>query len=351
MNDRYDVVVIGAGPAGLACALTLLDLGVRDVLVAEKYIFPRDKCCAGYITQKTVKVYRELGLDPADCGYTYIKDFRLFYGLSPRQYIDNRFLLTSREINRVALDDAFFRLAASRGIEIAENMPLTAHDPDSKTVTLGAEENRTAVRYGSLVFADGTNGFGSRYQKAKRRNLAMQLHFPSDRPDGIEIHFGITGRGYCWVSTSGGITNVGITDEYRKSTDYRALFRKFLRDIGEDPDLSGLYSAFTPIGVRRPVLPGNIYFAGDAMGACDPFTLSGLRNGLECGRKAAESVAKNDPSILRRFAGKLRFKFFFMRLLMKVFYLKPAKLFVFNVGCRCLRGVVRFFFDRFLNKK
>ena len=247
IKEHYHTVIVGAGPAGLACALTLLQQGVDDLLVAEKFAFPRDKCCAGYITRKTEKEYKRFGLDPADCGYSNIKDFRIYYKLKCRQRIDNKFLLTSREINRVALDDAFFRTAKAQGVEIAENMPVTGHDPENNTVTLGKTHT---VGYDNLVFADGTMGFGSAYQSFRHRNLAMQLLFPSERPDSIEIHFGITGHGYCWVSTFNGVTNVGMTDDFRKKEDYRALFESFLRDLGLDPDTSALYSAFTPIGVR-----------------------------------------------------------------------------------------------------
>jgi len=246
------------------------------------------------------------------------------------------------------LDDSFFRLAAARGVQVAEKAAITGHDPEKQTVIL----NRTqTVGYDHLVFADGTSGFGSRYHKKGKRNLAVQLLFPSERPDSIEIHFGITPRGYCWVSTFNGVTNVGMTDEYRESRGYKELFEKFLKDIGLDPDMSGLYAAFTPIGVRKPVVGDNIYFVGDAMGACDPFTLSGLRNGLASGEKAGLAIAKSDPRILKSYAKKLSVKFFFMRLLMKLFYVRWIRWLVFNVGCRCMSGIVTFFFNRFLNKK
>lgn len=348
LKSHYHTVIAGAGPAGLACALTLLELGCSDVLVAEKYAFPRDKCCAGYITRRTEKEYRKFGLELADCGYTLIEDFGLYFKQKCRQKIPNRFLLTSREINRVALDDAFFRLAKSRGVQIAENMPVTAHDPEQKTVVLAKEHT---VGYDHLVFADGTMGFGSAYQSAKDRNLAMQLIFPSDRPDGIEIHFGITDRGYCWVSTFRGVTNVGMTDKYQDKRDYKEVFENFLKDLGIETDTSGLYAAFTPIGVRRPVIGGNVWFVGDAMGACDPFTLSGVRNGLASGEKAAQSIAAEDPGILEHYARRLSVKFFFMRLLMTLFYTPWIRWLVFNVGSRFLSGAVTFFFNRFLNKK
>ena len=348
IKNHYHTIIIGAGPAGLACALTLLQQGVDDLLVAEKFTFPRDKCCAGYITRKTEKEYRRFGLDPADCGYSLIKDFRLYFKRNQRQKINNKFLFTSREINRVALDDAFFRLAKARGVCIAENMPITGHDPETNTVILGKTYR---IGYDNLVFADGTMGFGSACQRVKRRNLAMQLLFPSDRPDGIEIHFGITGRGYCWVSTFNGVTNVGMTDEYREAKDYKSLFAGFLKDLGLDAELSGLYAAFTPIGVRTPVIGKNIFFVGDALGACDPFTLSGVRNGLASGEKAALAIAAADPRILERYARALRVKFFLIRLLMNLFYIPWIRWLVFNVGCRFLSGAVTFFFNRFLNKK
>ena len=348
IKNHYHTIIIGAGPAGLACALTLLEQGIDDLLVAEKHTFPRDKCCAGYITRKTEKEYKRFGLDPAECGYSFIQDFRLYFKLQCRQRIDNRFLFTSREINRVALDDAFFRLAKERGVHIAENMPITGHDPENNTVVLAKTHS---VAYDNLVFADGTMGFGSTYQHPTCRNLAMQLIFHSDRPDSIEIHFGVTRRGYCWVSTFNGVTNVGMTDEYRKTERYRELFESFLKDLGLETDMRSLYAAFTPIGVRKPVVGRNIFFAGDAMGACDPFTLSGINNGLTSGKKAALSIARCDPRILKRYARGLRVKFFFMRLLMKLFYIPWIRWLVFNVGCRFLSGAVTFFFNRFLNKK
>ena len=348
IKDHYRTVIVGAGPAGLACALTLLAHGVEDVLVAEKYAFPRDKCCAGYITRKTALEYRRLGLDPAECGYSFIRDFTLYDRLKPKQSIDNRFLYTSREINRVALDDAFYRLAKSRGVFVAENTPVTAYDPARRTVTLG---DGHSVTWDTLVFADGTMGPGSACQNTKRRNLAMQAIFPSTLPDGIAIHFGVTRRGYCWVSTNNGVTNVGMTDEFRGAMDYKALFRRFMAALGLEADAAGLYAAFTPIGVRKPVVGGSIYYVGDAMGACDPFTLSGVRNALVSGEKAALSIAASDPRILLGYARALRVRFFFTRALMKVFYLPWVRALVFNVGCRFFGGAVAFCFHRFLNKK
>jgi len=179
----------------------------------------------------------------------------------------------------------------------------------------------------------------------------MQSIFKTDRPDGIEIHFGATRRGYCWVSTYNGITNVGMTDEYTEVRDYREIYRKFLLDLGIDRNTDGLYIAFTPIGLRKPIIDGNIYFVGDALGACDPFTLSGLRYGLTSGERAALAIAGSDPRIMTSYVRKLSVKFGVSRLIMKLFYVRWIRWLIFNVGCRILSGVVTFFFNRFLNKK
>lgn len=61
--EKYHVIIIGAGPSGLATALNLVNDGIKDILVIEKCQFPRYKCCAGYITNQTKKTYEKLGLN------------------------------------------------------------------------------------------------------------------------------------------------------------------------------------------------------------------------------------------------------------------------------------------------
>ena len=150
------------------------------------------------------------------------------------------------------------------------------------------------------------------------------------------------------------MTNVGLTDRYEPDINYQDVFRGFMERLGFDEDLSRLKGAFTPMYVGRhdEMAAEGIYFAGDAAGACDPLTLSGLRYALGSGKACAHAVASGDSRPYSRYMGSLRRKFAFMRLLMRIFYLKPVMFCVFSVGCRFFGGLIAAVFNNFfVNKK
>ena len=349
MMEKYKVIIVGAGPAGLATAINLYDKGITDILVIEKYKFPRYKCCAGYITNKTKTVYENLGLDINKCHYSLIDDFKIYYKLKEKQQIKNKFLYTNKKIDRVELDNEFYKLAKEKGINILEEVSIKGNNIETNRIIITG--NKT-IYYDYLVFADGTNGYGSIYQKSKYKNIAMQKIFKSNREDGIEIHFGITGKGYGWVSTYKGVTNVGLTDLYDKTINYNDVFVKFLEKLDLDRSTKEIKGAFTPYGIGIPIINKNVYFVGDAVGACDPLTLSGLRYGLKSGLVCADSIILNNNKIYKSYIKKLKFKFNLMKLLASLFYLKGILFLIFNVGCKYFGKLISSVFNNFfVNKK
>ncbi|NQS91328.1 MAG: FAD-dependent monooxygenase, partial [Chloroflexi bacterium] len=59
---HHQVVIVGGGPAGAACAGRLVQAGV-DCIVLDKETFPRQKTCAGWITPR---VFADLGVHPEE---------------------------------------------------------------------------------------------------------------------------------------------------------------------------------------------------------------------------------------------------------------------------------------------
>src|ERR1700710_2261157 len=62
---RADVAIIGAGPAGLATAVHLGQLGVGRVVIVDRMDFPRDKTCGSAVSPKGCIVLDELGVREA----------------------------------------------------------------------------------------------------------------------------------------------------------------------------------------------------------------------------------------------------------------------------------------------
>ena len=65
LPPRVGVLVVGAGPAGTAAAITLAEAGT-DVMVVDKATFPRDKCCGDGLTAGALRRLEALGLNPGD---------------------------------------------------------------------------------------------------------------------------------------------------------------------------------------------------------------------------------------------------------------------------------------------
>ena len=63
LRDRHDVLVVGAGPAGIAAAIHLHRHGAR-VTVIDKATFPRDKCCGDGLTTGALRLLDELDFEP-----------------------------------------------------------------------------------------------------------------------------------------------------------------------------------------------------------------------------------------------------------------------------------------------
>jgi menaquinone-9 beta-reductase len=119
---EVDVVVVGAGPAGSAAAITLARAG-REVVVIDRARFPRDKCCGDGLTTGALRELDELGLSPASipswqtidaCWVRSPSGRTVTYGFPPGPGV---FAAVAR---RCELDDALVQLARAAGAEVAD---------------------------------------------------------------------------------------------------------------------------------------------------------------------------------------------------------------------------------------
>ncbi len=292
MRDRYDVVVIGAGPAGSVSAYTAATQGL-DVLLLDKARFPRFKVCGCCLNARALRTLEGLGLGglPAELGARSLT--RLHVHAPGRRA---SFALSgSVSVSRQRFDAALARRAEQAGAQFADGTAATMGPAErtSRRVDLRLPDGEARrIQAGVVLVADGLAGTALR----GHRELAGRVAWNSRMGAGTIVDHVPPGYEDAAVTLACGRGGyVGTVRLERGQLDVAAaLDRDYVRSAGGPgravenllnatglppiPGLDGCSWRGTPALTRqRPAIAGERFFVlGDAAGYVEPFTGEGI---------------------------------------------------------------------------
>ena len=291
--ERFDVIVVGAGPAGSTCAYRLASAGA-SVLLLDRARFPRDKPCGGGVTGRAARLLPFSIVPVVEDTVTSVK-MRLRYGpWSERGGGDPLVLMTQR----LRLDAYLVERAAAAGAEVREEVKVTAAEagPDAATVTADGE----VLTAETVIGADGVNGTCAK-ALALGGNQALGVALEGNVAygrlgDGYRgravLELGLVPGGYGWVFPKGDHANIGIGGWEKEGSRLRASLAELCAAHGVDvEELEGVRGYRLPLRSPGSTLArGRAALIGDAAGLVDPVSGDGIFEAFLSGKLAAVAV-------------------------------------------------------------
>lgn len=308
LSPSVDLLVIGAGPAGTAAAITARRAG-RSVLVIDRAEFPRDKTCGDGLTTNGLRLLETLDVPLAALHASAPVRTVMIMAPSGREI---RLPLPrngehARVIRRIDLDAALVEHARAAGAEVREHSELTElkSRPDGVEATLADGRVLTAS---FAIAADGTYStarklLGGDVEPVRGEWSAFRQYFAEVNDDRLWVIFERDLLpGYAWVfPLPDGRANVGLAMVRGPGVTGKTLAAAW-RGLLERPSLRRVLGPrATPEGPHRAwpipsrldpgrLAHGRVLFAGDAAGVVDPLTGEGIAQALETGMLAARAI-------------------------------------------------------------
>jgi len=353
----YDVIVIGAGPAGCAAAYYLASRGVKTLIV-EKESLPRYKPCGGGVTFRAASLL-PFDLSPVIERCIFGGEFSFRLGPSfTKTCAQPITFMTMRD----RLDHFLCEKALAAGAELLEGAAVRAIEETEGQVCVGTDAHRLAAQF--LVGADGAAGLTSKILGSAAhfwRAIAIELEVsPSDpaimgrHENQVSLDVGTVPGGYAWIFPKGDHLSIGVGGPKRYSKTLQLYLSRFIasRDIHAYKTI--LRRGYT-LPMRRadtPVRQGRMVLAGDAAGLVDPFSGEGIYPAIKSGLMAGEVLLETlggtgHPEVYRgRLDKEMWQDYQASAMLVKLFSLTP-KLYVnwlnhgqrpWRFACQLLRG-------------
>ncbi len=294
--ERFDVVVVGAGPAGSSAGSAAARAGARTLLVDHRAEIGQPVQCGEFVPspreladlfdapELVAEAYR---LPPE----AFLRPTRRLECVSPYGHRYG-FPLEGGTVSRRAFDKALALRAEGDGAELRHPLGATCVRDDEVRFTDGS-----AVRAAAIVGADGpTSTVGASVGFRPARTMFRMITASADGPLGeaIELHFGRAApRGYAWSFPRAHDLNVGLgVPELPPGARLGGLLDRFLERAGLGPARDRT-TWWVPIGPPpESLVVGRVAFAGDAANLVMATNGGGIPTAMLSGCLAGRSAAR-----------------------------------------------------------
>ena len=323
--SQYDVVVVGAGPAGSAASYFLSKGGLKVALL-DKFDFPRDKTCGDGLTPRAVKVLEIMGVLPQIEPHAYhCSGITLRYSdsityrleLSHLENLPRQILI----LPRLSLDDILRQHAVASGAVFMPRSHVAGlEQTDDGRVRVDIDGSQ-ALECSLVILAVGASTRLLRQvgllKQAQPANLAARAYFEGVEglDDTTTLFFdSIPLPGYGWVfPVAPGKANIGCgvffdsgvsqSSQLRQMIESHPYLKRILKHARQIGPIKGypLRTDFSP----QHSGSGRILVVGEAVGLVNPITGEGIDYALESAQLAARVIqagwqAGTDPGAIQR---------------------------------------------------
>ncbi|KAF1074038.1 NAD(P)/FAD-dependent oxidoreductase [Methanogenium sp. MK-MG] len=279
----YDVIVVGAGPAGSAAARYCAALGLRTLMIEEHASIGYPVQCAGLLS---TNAFSECGVS-ADSVIQVVRGAALHSSQGCELHFDAG-RTKAFVVDRSALDREMAENAVSAGADIM--LKTYAYDiRDNVLYTKGVDGHRE-LPFRLLIAADGPRS-PVRAIRGMKPPLKFYSGVQADVPyetaaDVVHIYPDASPDFFGWAIPAGeGRVRVGLAG----GADVQNRFSSFIRTFSD----SCLHqvTGTIPMGVMPRTYGARTLFVGDAAGFAKPTSGGGVYTGVRSSRHAADVAA------------------------------------------------------------
>ena len=328
----YDVIIVGAGPAGSTAALYAHRLGLNCILL-DKAVFPRDKICGDALSGKSVRLMRELNLLEGVEELEGSEINRITFGSPSHSQFDvhlkgnknNDYITKGYVVPRKIFDNFLFKKAdelteTRQGFTV--NDIIYQNDNISGVKGTNIEGKEEILNAPIIMGCDGANSIIARklgLYEMDMENTAVAIRCYYEGVEGlsnqIELHYVSEVKpGYFWLFPAGnGKANIGIglskNDAKKEDRTLRQIMDEIVKSdyfrsrFGNARPLEKPVGWNLPLGrIQRKNHGNGFMLLGDAAGLVDPFTGEGIGNAMVAAKHAMQvaSKAKNHKDYSER---------------------------------------------------